>query len=51
MARKKNNHLKVTVLSNIIKAKRPETKEKRIAQMIEELCSGNKYMGMNYNAK
>ncbi|NLU51916.1 MAG: YdeI/OmpD-associated family protein [Clostridiaceae bacterium] len=35
----------------ILKAKRPETKEKRIAQMIEELRNGDKYMGMNYRAK
>ncbi|AEV67850.1 YdeI/OmpD-associated family protein [Acetivibrio clariflavus] len=35
----------------ILKAKRPETREKRINQMIEELRSGNKYMGMDYRAK
>ncbi|MCL6571153.1 MAG: YdeI/OmpD-associated family protein [Bacillus sp. (in: Bacteria)] len=35
----------------ILKAKRPETKEKRIAKMIEELRNGDKYMGMNYRAK
>ena len=35
----------------ILKAKRPETKEKRIAQMIEELRNGDKYMGMNYRDK
>lgn len=35
----------------ILKAKRPETKEKRIAQMIEELRNGDKYMGMYYRAK
>ena len=35
----------------IIKAKRPETREKRIAQMLEELRNGDKYMGMNYRAK
>jgi uncharacterized protein YdeI (YjbR/CyaY-like superfamily) len=34
----------------ISKAKRPETKEKRIAQMVAELRSGDKYMGMNYRA-
>ena len=35
----------------ILKAKRPETKEKRIAQMLEELRRGDKYMGMDYRAK
>jgi len=35
----------------ILKARRPETREKRIAQMIEELGNGDKYMGMRYNAK
>jgi len=35
----------------ISKAKRPETKEKRISQMLEELRSGDKYMGMDYRAK
>lgn len=35
----------------ILKAKRPETREKRIAQMLEELRNGDKYMGMNYRAK
>lgn len=35
----------------ILKAKRPETREKRIGQMLEELRNGDKYMGMNYRAK
>lgn len=35
----------------ILRAKRPETREKRIAQMLEELRNGDKYMGMNYRAK
>lgn len=35
----------------ILKAKRQETREKRIAQMFEELRSGDKYMGMDYRAK
>lgn len=35
----------------ILKAKRPETREKRITQMLEELRNGDKYMGMNYRAK
>jgi len=35
----------------ILKAKRPETREKRITQMIEELRNGDKYMGMNYRDK
>jgi len=35
----------------ILKAKRPETREKRISQMIEELRNGDKYMGMDYRAK
>jgi len=34
----------------ILKAKRPETRERRIAQMLEELRNGNKYMGMHYDA-
>ncbi|MBA2134140.1 YdeI/OmpD-associated family protein [Capillibacterium thermochitinicola] len=35
----------------ILQAKKPETREKRIAQMLEELRSGDKYMGMDYRAK
>ncbi len=34
----------------INRAKRPETKEKRINQMLQELISGILYMGMLYNA-
>ena len=32
-------------------AKRLETKEKRIGQMLDELRGGDAYMGMPYNAK
>lgn len=32
-------------------AKRPETREKRLNQMISELRSGDSYMGMAYSAK
>ena len=35
----------------ITRAKRPETREKRIRQMLDELHSGDAYMGMAYNAK
>jgi len=35
----------------ILKAKKPETREKRIAQMLEELRSGAKYMGLEYRPK
>jgi len=35
----------------INRAKRPETREKRIKQMIQELQSGEFYMGMKYYAK
>lgn len=35
----------------ISRAKRPETREKRIAQMIAELKAGDSYMGMDYRAK
>lgn len=35
----------------ILKAKRLETREKRISQMIEELTSGDEYMGMDYRAR
>ena len=38
-------------LGSILKAKRPETKERRIARMIEELRNGEKYMGMDYRAQ
>ena len=30
-------------------AKRPETREKRISQMLEELAQGGVYMGMRHN--
>lgn len=35
----------------ISRAKRPETREKRIAQMIAELKAGDSYMGMDYHSK
>ncbi len=35
----------------ITRAKRPETREKRINQMLDELRSGDAYMGMAYNAQ
>jgi uncharacterized protein YdeI (YjbR/CyaY-like superfamily) len=38
-------------LSWIARAKRPETREKRIRQMISELRGGHAYMGMRYRAK
>jgi len=38
-------------LSWITQAKRPETREKRIRQMLSELRGGQEYMGMRYKAK
>ncbi len=35
----------------ITRAKRDETRSKRIGQMIEELHDGNVYMGMDYHRK
>ncbi|MCL2337006.1 MAG: YdeI/OmpD-associated family protein [Firmicutes bacterium] len=35
----------------ITRAKREETRRKRLAQMLEELRSGDAYMGMGYKAK
>ncbi|NNG17925.1 MAG: YdeI/OmpD-associated family protein [Gemmatimonadales bacterium] len=35
----------------ITRAKRPETKDKRLAQMLDELASGDRYMKMPYQAK
>lgn len=35
----------------IVRAKRLETREKRLAQMIEELRGGDRYMGMSYHAR
>jgi uncharacterized protein YdeI (YjbR/CyaY-like superfamily) len=35
----------------IARAKRPATREKRLAQMLDELASGDRYMNMPYNAK
>ncbi len=35
----------------IARAKRPETREKRIGQMIDELRRGDSYMGMRYGPK
>jgi uncharacterized protein YdeI (YjbR/CyaY-like superfamily) len=35
----------------IVRAKRPATREKRLAQMLDELAGGDRYMNMPYNAK
>jgi uncharacterized protein YdeI (YjbR/CyaY-like superfamily) len=35
----------------ITRAKRPETRQKRLAQMLRELEDGDKYMKMAYHAK
>jgi uncharacterized protein YdeI (YjbR/CyaY-like superfamily) len=35
----------------ITRAKRPETRDKRLAQMLDELENGDKYMKMDYRAK
>jgi len=35
----------------ITRAKREETKEKRLKQMLDELKRGDSYMKMSYNAK
>lgn len=35
----------------ITRAKREETRPKRLTQMLEELCAGDAYMGMAYNSK
>ena len=35
----------------ITRAKKSETKERRLAQMLEELVSGDRYMKMPYRAK
>ncbi len=35
----------------ISRAKRPETREKRLAQMLAELEAGDKYMKMDYRPK
>jgi hypothetical protein len=35
----------------ITRAKRPETQEKRLAQMLDELATGERYMNMPYQAK
>jgi len=35
----------------ITRGKREETRQKRLAQMLEELNEGDAYMGMGYNAK
>ncbi len=32
----------------ITRAKRPETREQRLAQMLDELAAGDAYMGMAY---
>lgn len=38
-------------LAWIERAKREETREKRLQQMIEELKSGGRYMNMHYHSK
>ena len=38
-------------ISWITGAKREETRQKRLGQMLDELRNGNAYMGMRYNAK
>jgi uncharacterized protein YdeI (YjbR/CyaY-like superfamily) len=35
----------------ITRAKRQETRERRLAQMLEELAGGDKYMKMDYGPK
>ena len=35
----------------ITRGKREETRQKRLAQMLDELRNGDAYMGMPYNAK
>ncbi|HCQ64883.1 MAG TPA: hypothetical protein DIU07_06820 [Rhodobacteraceae bacterium] len=35
----------------IARAKRPETREKRLAQMLEELSGGTRYMKMRWSPK
>jgi len=37
-------------LSWITRAKRPETKQKRLAVMLDDLRRGDRYMGMRYTA-
>jgi len=38
-------------LSWINRATRPETKQKRLSQMLEELVVGDRYMGMRYQVE
>jgi uncharacterized protein YdeI (YjbR/CyaY-like superfamily) len=35
----------------ITRAKRPQTREKRLAQMLDELAGGDSYMNMPYRAR
>lgn len=35
----------------ITRAKRPETRERRLAQMLDELAQGDRYMKMEYRPK
>ncbi len=35
----------------IARAKRPETREKRVVQMLDELAGGTRYMKMRWNPK
>jgi uncharacterized protein YdeI (YjbR/CyaY-like superfamily) len=38
-------------LAWIERAKRDDTKQKRLAQMLDELAAGNRYMGMPYRRR
>ena len=44
-------HQQNDYVSWITRAKREETKEKRLAQMLVELASGDRYMKMAYSPK
>lgn len=35
----------------ITRARRPETRDKRLAQMLDELAAGDRYMNMAYRSK
>lgn len=39
------------LLARIARAKRPETREKRLSQMLDELREGDRYMNMPYRAR
>jgi uncharacterized protein YdeI (YjbR/CyaY-like superfamily) len=44
-------HQQDDCLGWIARAKRSATREKRLAQMLDELADGDRYMNMRYNAK